>query len=98
MLGSPIGDLGIWHGSSDAEPSYAEHIHEPYLRLWSDAERGWAEGIYHSPGFQSVRERFIEIARALDTTRPGTESSGGHVSPRLCFFKGTVAQFTDASP
>ncbi len=75
LLGSPIAELDIWHGSSDAEPSYAEHIHEPYLQLWSEAERDWAERLYSSPGFRSVRERFIEIARALDTTRPGPERS-----------------------
>ena len=46
---------------------------EPYLRLWTKEERDWAEGLYFSPGFQSVRERFIEISRALDTTRPGPE-------------------------
>ena len=34
-----------------------------------------AEGLYYSPGFQSARERFIGIARALDTTRPGPERS-----------------------
>ncbi len=75
LLGSPIAELDIWHGSSDAEPSYAEHVHEPYLQLWTEAEREWAEGLYESPGFQSARERFIEIARALDTTRPGPERS-----------------------
>ena len=75
LLGAPISELDIWHGSSDAEPSYAEHVHEPYLRLWSDAERQWAEGLYHGPGFRSARERFVEIARALDTTRPGPERS-----------------------
>jgi hypothetical protein len=75
LLGSPIAELDIWHGSSDAEPSYAEHIHEPYLRLWSDAEREWASGLYQSPGFRSVRERYIEISRLLDTTRPGPERS-----------------------
>ena len=57
------------------EPSYVEYIHEPYLRLWTEAERDWASGLYHRPGFQSVRERYIEIARALDTTRPGPERS-----------------------
>ena len=73
LLGMPIVELDIWHGSSDAEPSYAEHIHEPYLHLWSDEERQWAEGRYYSPGFRSARERFIEIARALSTTRPGQD-------------------------
>jgi hypothetical protein len=71
LLGSPVDELDIWHGSSDAEPSYVEHIHEPYLRLWTEAEREWADGLYHSPGFRSVRARYIEISRALDTTPPG---------------------------
>jgi hypothetical protein len=75
LLGSPIAELDIWHGSSDAEPSYVEHIHEPYLRLWTDAEREWASGLYQSPGFRSVRARYIEISEALDTTRPGPERS-----------------------
>ena len=75
LLGTPIAELDIWHGSSDAEPSYAEHIHEPYLWLWTDEEKEWASGLYHSPGFHSVRKRFIEIRRALNTTRPGPERS-----------------------
>ncbi len=58
-----------------AEPSYAEHIHEPYLQIWTEQEKEWASGLYYSPGFQSARERYIEIARALDTTRPGPERS-----------------------
>ena len=75
LLGSPISELDIWHGSSDAEPPYVEHVHQPYLRLWTDAERQWAEGLYHGPGFRSARERFIEISRALATTRSGPERS-----------------------
>ena len=73
LLGSPIAELDIWHGSSDAEPSYVEHIQEPYLRLWNNDERDWAEGLYQDPGFNSARERFIEISRALVTTRPGPD-------------------------
>ncbi len=75
LLGSPIAELNVWHGSSDAEPSYAEHIHEPYLRLWTAVERGWASRLYHSPRFQSVRARYVEISRLLDTTPPGPERS-----------------------
>ncbi len=75
LLGTPITELDIWHGSSDAEPSYVDHIHEPYLQIWTEAEREWAQGIYESPGFRSARERFIEIARALSTTRPGPDRS-----------------------
>jgi hypothetical protein len=67
LLGSPITEIDIWHGSSDAGLSYVNQIHEPYLQIWSDEEREWPEGLYYSPGFQSARERFIEIARALPT-------------------------------
>ena len=75
LLGSPIAELDIWHGSSDAEPSYVEHIPETYFRLWSEAEREWAWGLYQSPGFQSVRERYIEISRLLETTPRGPARS-----------------------
>ncbi len=53
----------------------AQHIPEPYLKLWTEDEREWASRLYQSLGFQSVRERFVEISRALDTTRPGPERS-----------------------
>ncbi len=73
MLGSPIVELDIWHSSSDAQPDYIECVPEAYLQLWTEAEQEWASGLYRSPGFQSVRERYIEISKALDTTRPGPE-------------------------
>jgi hypothetical protein len=75
LVGSPIAELDIWHGSSDAELSHAEYVPEAYLQLWTEAERSWAKGLYESRGFQAVRERYIEIASALDTTPPGPERS-----------------------
>ena len=75
LLGSPIDELDIWHGSSDAEPGYIECIPEAYLQLWTEAEREWVSRLYHSPGLQSVRARYIEISRLLDTTPPGPERS-----------------------
>ncbi len=75
LLGSPIAALDIWHGSSDTEPSHAEYVPEAYLQLWTEAERDWASGLYQSPGFQSVRARYIAISRLLDTTPPGPERS-----------------------
>ncbi len=75
LVGSPIAELDIWHGSSDAEPGYIKCIPEAYLQLWTEAEREWAAGLYHSPGFRSFRARYIEISRALDTTPPGPERS-----------------------
>ncbi len=50
---------------------FAQYIPEPYLELWTDAERQWASRLYHSEGFQSVRARYIEIGELLDTTSPG---------------------------
>ena len=75
LLGEPISELDMWHGSSDAEPSFVEHIHGPYLALWTDEEKEWASRLYESPGFRSARERYIEISRLLDGTRPGPERS-----------------------
>ena len=71
LLGLPIAEVSIWHGSSDAEPGYIEFIPEAYFQLWTEAERKWASRLYHTPGFTSVRARYIEISRALDTTPPG---------------------------
>jgi hypothetical protein len=73
LLVSPIAVLDVWHGSSDAKPGYIEYIPKAYFLLWIEAEREWAAGLYHSPGFQSVRARYIEISRLLDTTPPGPE-------------------------
>jgi len=75
LLGSPITELDIWHGSSDAEPSYVGRIPEAYFLLWTEAEQEWASRLYHSPGFQSARARYVEISRSLDTTRAGPERS-----------------------
>jgi len=71
LLGSPIAEIAMWHGSSDAWPCYIEYIPEPYLKLWTDAERQWASHLYHSDGFQSARARYIEIGKLLDTTSRG---------------------------
>ncbi len=75
LIASPIEELDIWHGSSDAEPDFVEHIYEPYLGLWTGEEKEWASRLYESPGFRSARERYIEISRLLDGLRPGPERS-----------------------
>ncbi len=75
LLGSPIVEVAIWHVSSDAQPRYIECVPEAYLQLWSDAERQWASRLYHSAGFQSVRARYIEIGKLLNTTPPGLKRS-----------------------
>jgi len=73
LLGSPIARLDIWHGSNWEEPEYLDEVPAEYLGLWTDAERAWAAGLYHSAEFQAVRSRYIEISRALNTTPRGPE-------------------------
>jgi hypothetical protein len=75
LLGSAISELDIWHGSSDAEPTHVEYIPKAYLDLWTESERQWAAGLYGGPGFRSVRDRYIEIGRLLNTTPHGAERS-----------------------
>ena len=75
LLGEPISEIDMWHGSSDAEPEYLDHIPDPYLQLWTDEEKRWAGRLYDSPGFRSARQRFIEISKLLDSMRPGPERS-----------------------
>jgi hypothetical protein len=75
LLGRPISELDIWHGSSDAEPDFLEYIPQPYLDLWRDDEKEWAANLYESPGFRTVRERVIESESQLDGQRPGPERS-----------------------
>ena len=75
LLGQPISEIDMWHGSSDAEPEHVDHIPDPYLQLWTDEEKRWAGRLYDSPGFRSARQRFIEISKLLDSIRPGPERS-----------------------
>jgi hypothetical protein len=75
LIGDPIAALDIWHGSSYAEPGYINHIAEHYLQLWTDEEKEWASGLYHSPGFRTARERYVEISKLLKTVPRGPERS-----------------------
>ena len=75
LLGLPISELDIWHGSSQAQPDYVECVPEAYLLLRTGAEWEWAVHLYESPGFTSVRSRYIEISAALDRTLPGPARS-----------------------
>jgi hypothetical protein len=61
LLGSPIAELDIWHFTSDAE-----HVHEPYLQLWTDPEREWASGLYYSPRVRSPRSGLGVFQRPIE--------------------------------
>ena len=75
LSGEPIEELDVWHGSNWEEPSHVDQIDPSYLALWADEEKAWAADLYASPGFQSVRERYIEIERLLDSTPWGPKRS-----------------------
>ncbi len=73
LLGQDIAPLDIWHPSSDAQSSYLSLLPSEYFTIWEVPERAWAERLYHGGGFTKVRERYIEIYRALRHVRPGPE-------------------------
>lgn len=73
LFGEPIAELAIWYGASWNEPSHVDDIDPTYLALWSDKETAWAKRLYESQGFRSVRERFIDIERQLNSMPPGPE-------------------------
>jgi len=73
LLGTPIPELDMWHPSNHCELAYANYVPEDYLQLWTPEERAWAKRLYLSPGFRAARNRYIEICKALATTRPGPE-------------------------
>jgi hypothetical protein len=73
LLGTPIAELDIWHGSNWAELGYMDYIPAEYFRFWTEAEREWAARLYQSPEFEALRARYIEIRRALNTTPRGPE-------------------------
>lgn len=75
LLGNPIPEFGVEHGSSDDEPEYLSQIPGPYLALWSDEEKKWAASLYESAGFRDAREQVIEIRERLSGLRPGPERS-----------------------
>jgi hypothetical protein len=75
LFGEPIAELDIWHGSDWEEPGHVDEIDPRYLALWNEEDRAWAADLYESPGFRSVRERYIEIEQLLDSIPPGPERS-----------------------
>ena len=66
LLGLEVRRHDIWHSSNTAEPSYLSWIPEEYWALWSEAERQWADRLWHSAEFREKRDRFIELGHALD--------------------------------
>ena len=96
LLGLPIAKLDIWHGSNYAEPSYVAYVPEAYFWLWNETDREWAAGLYNSPEFTSVRARYIEISRALNTTPRGPERS--RLVAEMCALEGWDQPGTDVEP
>ena len=71
LLGLEMTELDIWHGSSDKYPFYLQDIPEDYFLIWDEKELDWASCLYHSPEFQDVLARYVEIHRELKDLPPG---------------------------
>lgn len=75
LIGEPIESPDASHGSSDEDLDYINYIDGHYLELWTNEEKEWASGLYHSPGFKDARERYRKINSLLEDLRPGPERS-----------------------
>ena len=65
LLGLDQEELDIWHGTNLAQKSYLQYASPEILALWDPEAWQWASETYHSPDFQQLRERYIELLRQL---------------------------------
>jgi len=49
---------------------YLQEMPDEVFTLWRDEELEWGQEVYYSPDITALRERYIEIERALDITPP----------------------------
>jgi hypothetical protein len=89
MLGAPISELDIWHGSSDAEPGYVDH------RIRERLEKRWRnERLREAYGFRDSRKdernqvygwangaRTRPAIRVLADSKAFWDSEGRNASP-----------------
>lgn len=75
MIGPKPKELDIWHGSNYAELEYIEYLPVEVFHLWHFEELDWARKLYHSPRFEKIRDRYIEIHKELKTEEPGKRRS-----------------------
>ncbi len=75
LLGEEQSRLDIWHDSNRSEKRYLDEVSSDVFALWDRESLDWVRSTYHTPEFQAVRERFIEIQRELQHEPVGPKRS-----------------------
>ena len=73
LLGMEVRRHDIWHGCNTSEPSYLSWVPEEYWKLWSETDRQWAATLWQSIEFRELRNRYVELGRALKSLSPGVK-------------------------
>lgn len=69
LLGESAKKIDIWHSSNYADISYFDELPEDLISLITDQDRTWIKECHDSFEFRRIRDRYIEIYRALDNER-----------------------------
>lgn len=75
LIGKKIKPYDIWHASNYEEPEYLEYVPAEYLEMWGKEEIEWAKNQFNSNLFQKLHNRYLQIYKALKTTKSGPERS-----------------------
>ena len=68
-------ELGISYLSNLETMEYLDYMPQEIVKLWDEAALGWLQMHYHAAETQSLRERYIEIARQLKHEPVGEKRS-----------------------
>jgi len=69
VMGQDVTEYDIWHSSNFEFIDYFQYIPKKVLESINESEIQWIKGLYDSPEFRRIRERYIEIYRELKDTR-----------------------------
>jgi tetratricopeptide (TPR) repeat protein len=75
LLGIAQDELDFGYYFNLFQKEDVEYMPPEIWALWDEAALQWAEETYYSPGFQQVRDRFIEIQEQLKSEPRGPKRS-----------------------
>ncbi len=76
LLGAPRPQLsGVWLGSNQEWPEYADFIPDAFFELWDENAREWARATAGTSGFTAVIDRWIQIHEDLNELPRGAKRS-----------------------
>jgi tetratricopeptide (TPR) repeat protein len=67
LLGEAPAEIDMRHGSNADERAWITEGPTELFELWDSAAKKWAAEAYEAPQFKKLRNRHIEIYRALET-------------------------------